>query len=239
MKDIRHGSIDEGDRRRGRSLRSRLAIPAAMVLTISLAASSRASEVLSLSLDSFKQITATTGSFEVDLSNTSGASATVSDFSIELQLSGLSGVVFTSASMDTTAFPYIFTGVGAGPPLSFTTFPTTEFTGGDSVFAGPPFSVTLPASGPGSTVGLALVTYDTSTASPGTALINFVGAGTSADDGFGDPITLNSSTPAGQIVVPSGVVPEPSTLAILATALPCVLVAGGYFRTRAAIRGRA
>src|SRR5208283_5198720 len=108
---------------------------------------------------------------------------TVSDFSIELQLSGLAGVVFTGASMDTTAFTYIFAGVGAGPPFSFTTFPTMEFTGGDSAFT-PPFTVTLLS---GSEVGLGLVTYDTSAASPGTALINFVSAGTSVSDNVTNP----------------------------------------------------
>jgi len=208
-----------------------------MFLILSLGAPSRGGG-LTLNLDNFQQTSATTGSFEVDLANNSGSSATVSDFSIELQLSGLAGVVFTGASMNTTAFPYIFAGVGNGPPLSLATFPTTDFAGGDSVFIGPPYYVTLPSSGSGSTVGLALVTYDTSAARPGTALINFVSAGTSADDSNGNPITLNYSTPAGQIVVSRSVVPEPSTLVILVSALPWVLVAGGLFRARAAIRNR-
>jgi len=212
-----------------------LAIPAAIFLTLSLGAPSSGASI-SLTLDNFQPISSTTGSFEVDLVNTSGSSATVSDFSIELQLSGLAGVVFTGASMDTTAYPYIFAGVGAGPPLSFSTFPTIEFTGGDSVFTGPPYYVTLPSSGPGSTLGLALVSYDTSGALPGTALINFVSAGTSADDANSAAITLDYSTPAGQIVVSQSVIPEPSALVLLATALPCV--AGVFFRARAAIRNR-
>src|SRR5208282_5706253 len=124
-----------------------------------------------------------------------------------------------------------------GPPLSFTPFPTIKFTGGDSVFTGPPYYVTLPSSGTGSEVGLGLVTYDTSAAaSPGTAFINFVSTGTSADDSTGTAITLDYSTPAGQIVVPGMIaVPEPSTLVIF---LATVLVAGGFFRARAAIRNR-
>jgi len=240
MRNILNISICEAFRSRHRHPHRRrcwgLAIPAAIFLTLSLGAPSSRAD-LSLSITPFTS-TATTGSFEVDLVNNSGTSVTVSDFSIELQLSGLAGVVFTGASMDTTAFTYIFAGVGAGPPFSFTTFPTMEFTGGDSVFTGPPFYVTLPSSGPGSEVGLGLVTYDTSAALPGTADIKFVSAGTSAVDSTGTAITLDYSTPAGQIVVPGIAVPEPSTLVLfLATALP-VLVAGGFFRARAAIRNR-
>ncbi len=234
MRNILNISICEAFRSRHRRPCWGLAIPAAIFLTLSLGAPSSGGS-LSLTLDNFQPISSTTGSFEVDLVNTSGSSATVSDFSIELQLSGLAGVVFTGASMDTTAYPYIFAGVGAGPPLSFSTVPTIEFTGGDSVFTGPPYYVTLPSSGPGSTLGLALVSYDTSGALPGTALINFVSAGTSADDANGAGITLDYSTPAGQIVVSQSVIPEPSALVLLATALPCV--AGVFFRARA-IRNR-
>ncbi len=237
MRKILNISIREAFRSRHRRRCWGLAIPAAVFLTLSLGAPSRG-ESLSLTLDNFQTISSTTGSFEVDLVNNSGSSATVSDFSIELQLSGLAGVVFTGASMDTTAYPYIFrTGlsyVGAGPPFAGSTFPTTDLLAGDSVFSGPPFYVTLPSSGPGSEVGLALVTYDTSAASPGTALINF-GAGTSVSDSVSNPLSpidynLVYSTPAGQIVVSQSVVPEPSALVLLATALLCV--AGAFFRVR-------
>ncbi|MGA2700785.1 MAG: hypothetical protein ABSH35_06775 [Isosphaeraceae bacterium] len=226
MRKILNISICEAFRSRHRRRCWGLAIPAAVFLTLSLGAPSRGAN-LDLILDNFQTISSTTGSFEVDLVNNSGSSVNVSDFSIELQLSGLAGVVFTSASENTTAYPYIFAGVGTGPPLSFASFPTTEFSGGDSVFTGPPYYVTLPSSGPGSTLGLALVSYDTSAALPGTALINFVSSGTSADDANFAAITLNYSTPAGQIVVSQSVVPEPSALVLLATALPCV--AGAFF----------
>lgn len=238
MRNILNISICEAFRSRHRHRRRcwGLAIPAAMLLTLSLGAPSSRAD-LSLSITPFTS-TASTVSFEVDLINNYATSVTVSDFSIELQLSGLAGVVFTGASTNTTAFTYIFAGVGGPPPFSFTLFPTMEFAGGDSVFT-PPFTVTLPS---GSEVGLGLVTYDTSGASPGTALINFVSTGTSVSDSVTNPLspidyTLDYSTPAGQIVVPEKIaVPEPSTLVLfLATALP-VLVAGGFFRARTAIR---
>src|SRR5271157_2632482 len=141
MRKIMNISICEAFRSRHRHRCWGLAIPAAIFLTLSLGAPSSGAS-LSLTLDNFQPISSTVGSFEVDLVNNHGTSVNVSDFSIELQLSGLAGVVFTGASIDTTAYPYIFgTGlsyVGAGPPLTFSTFPTIEFTGGDSVFIGPP-----------------------------------------------------------------------------------------------------
>ncbi len=231
-------SICEAFRSRSRLRCRALAIPAALLLILSLGAPSRG-ESLNLILDNFQTTSSTTGSFEVDLVNNYGTSVTVSDFSIELKLSGLAGVVFTGASTDTTAFPYIFSGVGGPPPFSGSTFPTTDLVAGDSVFTAP-FYVTLPSTGTGSEVGLALVTYDTSGALPGTAFIS-IGPGTSVSDSVTNPTQsvdyqLNYSTPAGQIVVSGVVVPEPSALVLLATALPCV--AGVFRRARTAVRIR-
>jgi hypothetical protein len=231
-------SICEAYRSRPRLRCWGLALPAAMLLTLSLGAPSRGGS-LDLILENFQATSSTTGSFEVDLVNNYGTSVTVSDFSIELRLSGLAGVVFTGASTNTTAFPYIFSGVGGPPPFSGSTFPTTDLVAGDSVFTAP-FTVTLPSSGTGSEVGLALVTYDTSAALPGTAFIG-IGPGTSVSDSVTNPqqsvdYQLDYSTPAGQIVVGGTVVPEPSTVVLLATALPCV--AGVFFRARTAIRNR-
>lgn len=178
---------------------------------------------LDLTLGNFQTTSSTTGSFEVDLFNNYGTAVTISDFSIELQLSGLAGVVFTGATTATTNDPYIFSGVGGPPPFASSTFPTTDLMAGDSVFTSP-FYVTLAA---GANVGLGVITYDTSAASPGTAFINFVSAGTSVSDSVTNPLLttqyqLDYSTPAGTIVVAGPAIPEPSAFILLATALPCV-----------------
>ena len=97
-------------RGRGRRRRWGLAVPVVTFLALSLGATSSRAD-LSLSITPFTS-TATTGSFEVDLSNSSGSDVTLNSFSIELTLSNLPGVVFTGASTNTTMDPYIFAGVG-------------------------------------------------------------------------------------------------------------------------------
>jgi hypothetical protein len=238
MRNILNFSIREALRGRHQRRCWGLAIPAAVFLTLSLGAPSSYAD-LSLTLNPF-QSTSPTGSFEVDLVNNYATSVTVSDFSIELQLSGLAGVVLTGASTATTA-PYIFLNVGAPPPL-YSGPSTTDLSVSDSVFTSP-YYVTLSS---GSTVGLALVTYDTSAASsPGTAFINF-GPATNVSDSVNyvsPPLSYtldySSNSKAGQIVVEQTAVsvPEPSTLVILATALPCI---AGVFSllARAATRKR-
>ena len=222
MKEIRNSSIRETFRGCNQRPGWCLAIPTALLLSLLLGAPSSGSS-LDLTLGNFQTTSSTTGSFEVDLFNNYGTAVTISDFSIELQLSGLAGVVFTGATTATTAETYIFSGVGGPPPFASSTFPTTDLMTGDSVFTSP-FYVTLAA---GANVGLGVITYDTSGASPGTAFINFVSAGTSVSDSVTNPLLttqyqLDYSTPAGKIVVAGPVIPEPSAFILLATALPCV-----------------
>jgi|SRR5208337_1031138 len=232
---------------RGRDRRRRwgLAVPVVTFLALSLLARSSRAD-LTLSITNQMPLTATSGSFEVDLSNSSGSDVTVNSFSIELTLSNLPGVVFTGASTNTTTDPYIFAGVGGeaflGPTFQFCSLNTpTDLVASDSDWlSSTPSGGLLPAItvSNGAAYGLAVISYDTSAASAGTALINFSSSGTSASDTNFNPITLDYLTQAGQIVVSQIVVPEPSTLVLfLATALP-VLVAGGFFRARTAIRNR-
>jgi hypothetical protein len=236
---------------RGRDRRRRwgLAIPVVTFLALSLLArSSRAGFILSITNQ--MPLTATTGSFEVDLSNSSGSAVTVNTFSIELTLSNLPGVVFTGASTNTTD-PYIFAGVGGAayalvpgnPPFqfSYSSFPTTDVSASDSDWLSPPpTGGLLPAITVlnGAAYGLAVISYDTSAASAGTALINFSSGGTSASDSNFNPITLDYSSPAGSIVVTTTAVPEPSTLVLGASALASVLVAFGLPRAASVVARR-
>ena len=217
MREILNFSICEAFRGRNQRPCWGLAIPAAMLFSLMLGASSSGAS-LDLSLGNFQTTSSTTGSFEVDLFNNYGKAVTVSDFSIELKLTGLAGVVFTGATTATTLDPYIFSGVGGPPPFSGSTFPTRDVTAGDSVFTSP-FYVTIAS---GANVGLGLITYDTLGASPGTAFISFVPTGTSVSDNvFSVPSVsyqLDYFTPAGKIVVAGPVIPEPSAFILLATA---------------------
>jgi hypothetical protein len=230
---------------RGRERRRRrgLLIPTVTLLALSLGAASYGGQV-TLSVTPSVSTTAATGSFEVDLTNTSGSDVTVSAFSIQLNLSNLTGVVFTGVSTATTTDPYIFTGVGgeaflgAAFQFSFSSFPGTGLIASDSDFlssipaGGTSPAVTLTS---GSTLGLALVTFDASAASAGTALINFLADGTSVTDSNGNALTLDVASPAGSIVVSRAAVPEASTLVIAASGLASVLLAFGLRRAASAV----
>ncbi len=233
---------------RGRDRRRRwgLAVPVVTFLALSLLARSSRAD-LSLSITPLTS-TATTGSFEVDVSNP-GSDVTVNAFTIELTLPNLAGVVFTGASTNTTTDPYIFASVGGEAYFGSSSFQfaslnsPTDLVASDNDWLSPvPTGGTLPAItvSNGASYGLAVVSYDASGAPAGsTNPINFFSTGTSASDTNFGTINLDYSTPAGEIVVSGTIaVPEPSTLVLfLATALP-VLVAGGFFRARAAIRNR-
>ncbi|MFO0890236.1 MAG: hypothetical protein U0790_13985 [Isosphaeraceae bacterium] len=104
------------------------------------------------------------GAFDVVLVNTNpsgGEGFDVAGFQVVLSLSGLPGVVFTGASIETdpTAAPYLFvssaTTLPNGPPLSADAFPNTQFSALDIEFAGPGFRTV----GPGETFGLAHVSF--------------------------------------------------------------------------------
>src|SRR4051794_6464344 len=86
---------------------------------------SPARAALILTVANSTALTGGTGSFDVVLSSTSGTFA-VSGFAVELSVSGASGVRFTAANVNTTAAPYIF-GTLQSPPLTFNTFPNTDF----------------------------------------------------------------------------------------------------------------
>ena len=171
--------------------------------------------------------TTTTGSFEIDLTNNSGSDVTVSDFSLNVYLPPSAGVIFTDAEISPLTHPYIFgTGpgyVGSGPPIYTISGSSIMVTGGDSVFALPPW-VTVSN---GTTVGLAVISYDASGATPGVSVPISFGTGTNADYYYYDnnnnlqgpvPIPLDYLPTPGTIEIPANhVIPEPSTLVYLAS----------------------
>jgi hypothetical protein len=155
-----------------------------------------------------------TGSFDVDLTNNSASTSyDVSGFSVELSVGGSSGVTFTGASVSTTA-NYLF-GTLQSPPLTFNTFPTTDFVASDSSMTSPYVTEV----DPGATFGLEHVTFSVS---PGAALgpvtVSILGLNTTTDTYDIDGNILPTSVATGAITILSAI-PEPSSLRLLATGL--------------------
>ena len=149
-----------------------------------------------------------TGSFDVVLAATDGTFQ-VSAFSVELSVAAATGVTFTGASVDTMTAPYLFTTLQA-PPLTFATFPTTDFTASDSSMTSPGF-VTL-SGPPTETAGVEHVTFAVAAGTPAGAIpVSIViGGNTQILDVAGN--ILASTATNGIITISSSAVPEPSSL---------------------------
>ena len=163
-----------------------------------------------------------TGSFDVVLSATSG-SFDVSGFSVELSVDPGSGITFTGVSENTTSAPYLFTTLQT-PPLTFATFPVSDFTASDSSATAPGF-VTLEGP-PTMTFGLEHVTFAVADQPlSGPILVSIViGSNTQVLDVNAEILPL--VTRDGSITVSTSAVPEPSTAVMVLMAAAVSLVLG-------------
>jgi hypothetical protein len=191
---------------RGRSVVP-ITLGAVTVLLLSLLPST-ASAGLILQVENATAQAGGTGSFDVVLSVTDGTFQ-VSGFSAELAVAAGSGITFAGASVDTTSAPYVFTTLQA-PPLTFATFPTTDFIASDSSMTAPGF-VTLSAP-PTVTVGIEHVTFAVAAGTPdGAVPVSIViGDNTQILDVAGS--ILPSTAANGTIAISSSAVPEPSSV---------------------------
>ena len=165
------------------------------------------------------------GSFDVNLSNIGGTTSyEVSGFSVELSVPAGSGITFTGANVS-TALPYLF-GTLQTPPLTFSTFPNTDFIAGDSSQTSPFYTTLSPGGG---SFGLEHVSY---AVAPGTALgpvtVSIVGLGSTTEILAIDGTPFPSSSVNGTITVTS--VPEPSSLFLLSAGLIAASLAVGRRR---------
>lgn len=153
------------------------------------------------------------GAFDVYLEVLSG-SYDVSAFSFGLKVDAGSGIAFTGAAADPLSAPYIF----ASPSWDgfFVDLSTSGLIASDSPWVAPGF-VTLAA---GDVVGLGRVSYAVAAgAHAGDVALSFLLAGeTEILDDLGASLAFDVA-PAAITVSSPGVVPEPSSLALLGLGL--------------------
>ena len=152
------------------------------------------------------------GAFDVTITNTNGINGMSYDVAadtVELALTGPSGVNFTGVSIATAdTYIYAVSATTHGSVFSFSTFPGTSL----ETFDFDVSSVGFREIDPGQTFGLVHVTYSVAAgAAPGTGSLTF-GPDTSLSDPTG--ANINFSVQAGSFTVTS--VPEPPSLIILA-----------------------
>ena len=146
----------------------------------------------------------------MDLLDT-GGTFDVAGFSFELSVPSGSGVTFTGVNTGTTSAPYIY-GTLQSPPLSFDTFPNTDFTASNSSMTAPGFTTITT----GMTFGLGHISYAVASGTAyGSRPVKFVaGSNTTLSDINGNAIPFMPQN--GSIaVVPSPAVPEPGALPLL------------------------
>jgi hypothetical protein len=163
------------------------------------------------------------GEFDVLITSTGGSFNVASD-TVELSLTGLSGVSFTGVSIATVT-PYIYGANSAtteGSAFTFSTFPGTQFETFDFLF--PSGAATI---GSGESFGLVNVQYSVAAdAVLGATGALSLGPDTSLADASGNTVAFTASN--GSITVSA--IPEPSSVALLA--IGCGAVAARSARKR-------
>jgi hypothetical protein len=194
----------------------------AAIVVCLLAAIPAHADTLTVSLSPLSDVAAgsTGNSFDVLLTNTSGPAVAIGGFFFEVTSSS-SDTTFTDATT-ATGTPYIFGSDSLfGPDIIGFGSTATDLNASDLDAAG---SISLAA---GDTVALGHVLFDVSpTAATQDVTFTLVGfPGTSLSDEAGNDVPIDTFT-GGQFTIEGATapVPEPSTLILLFSAVPLVLV---------------
>lgn len=195
----------------------------ATMLVCLFAAVSAHADGLSVSLSPLSDVAAGSSgnTFDVLLSNTSGASVSIGGFFFEVTSSS-SDVTFTDATTATTD-PYVFgTDSLFGPDIIGPGSTATDLNASDLDLSLDGFSLN-----PGVTVGLGHVLFNVSSgAATRTVAFSFAGfPGTSLADALGDNISI-ATLDGGQFQITGAMTatPEPSSLLLFLAAAPLILV---------------
>jgi hypothetical protein len=163
--------------------------------------------------------------FDVVLTNTGPSSITVGGFGFELTTSD-ANITFTSATISTILFAYVFSGHSLFGPTISTSAP------GQTIDASDFFDTANMGAviGSGMSVGLGHVFFDVAGGdTPGPKPVDFTAFPvTNLSDNLGNNITFNSSP--GTITIASSAVPEPSSLLLTLLGFPVLAWAGKRLR---------
>ena len=195
----------------------------AMMLVCLFATVPAHADGLSVSLSPLSDVAAGSSgnTFDVLLSNTSGASVSIGGFFFEVTSSS-SDVTFTDATTATTD-PYVFgTDSLFGPDIISPGSTATDLNASDLDLSLDGFSLN-----PGVTVGIGHVLFNVSSgAATQTVAFSFAGfPGTSLADALGDNVSI-ATLDGGQFQITGAITatPEPSSLLLFLAAAPLILV---------------
>jgi hypothetical protein len=208
---------------RRRDLRFVLSLPIVVAITLATSAPCRAGLVVEA--PNVTVAPGSSGSFDVLITSTGGTFNVASD-TVELSLLGLSGVTFTGVSIDTVT-PYIYGALSAttaGSTFTFSTFPGTQFETFDFIL-----STGATTIGPGDSFGLVNVQYSVAAdAVVGSSGALTFGPDTSLADPTGLPVAFTPQN--GSITVTGAVIPEPSSVALMAIGCAAIVVSSARKR---------
>ena len=210
---------------RGSYLRSSLAALVVVAAVLGSGASCRADLVISA--PNVPVAPGSSGSFDVLITSTGGTFNVASD-TVELSLLGLSGVTFTGVSIDTVT-PYIYGALSAttaGSTFTFSTFPGTQFETFDFIL-----STGATTIGPGDSFGLVNVQYSVAADALSGATRRHLtfGPDTSLADATGLPVAFTAQN--GSITITTAVIPEPSSVALMAIGCASIVVSSARKRS--------
>jgi hypothetical protein len=189
----------------------------AMAIVFGLGASCRAGLVIEA--PNLNVAPGSAGSFDILITSTGGTFNVASD-TVELSLTGLSGVTFTNVSIATVT-PYIYGADSAttgGSTFTFSTFPGTQVEVFDFLLSLGAITI-----GPGSQFGLVNVQYSVAPgATPGASGTLTFGPDTSLADATGGLVGFTAQD--GSITIATTSIPEPSTAVLLAIGCTAAVV---------------
>jgi hypothetical protein len=196
----------------------------AILAVIALGVDARCRAGLVIEAPSVTVAPGSSGSFDVLITSTGGTFDVAGD-TIELSLTGLSGVTFTGVQPQMGAsspFSYIFAVPAStqGGTFSFDTFPNTQFDVLDSEFS----LLGYQAIGSGDFFGVVNVQYSVDASAMRGAMGTLaIGPDTSLSDPSGNPVAF--TTQNGSITISS--VPEP--MGLVSAVIGMTMVGAGFF----------
>jgi len=175
------------------------------------------------------------GSFDVLITSTGGTYDVAAD-TIELSLTGLTGVAFTGVlpqANPPNSYIYVDSATNVGGTFTFDSFPNTQFDAFDSEFA----RIGYRAINPGDVFGLVNVSYSVSSTAPAGTGMLVIGPDTSLSDTSGNNIAFTAQNGSFTVGTASSI-PEPASFILAAIGFAGLVGLRARARSRSVAVGR-